>query len=81
MIMVRYSYSPVFLFPCHFLILFLVGEALSEASDDVSLVVEVSVSCNGSEGSLSQCSSFPNPQCFSDSNVARIRCTQGTVFN
>ncbi|XP_064394599.1 deleted in malignant brain tumors 1 protein-like isoform X5 [Halichondria panicea] len=53
-----------------------IGEALSEASDGLSPVAAVSVSCNGSESSLSQCSSSPNNGCSSDSTVARLRCTQ-----
>ena len=58
-----------------------VGEALSEASDGLSPVAAVSVSCNGSESSLSQCSSSPNNGCSSDSTVAGLRCTQGEALS
>lgn len=80
----NYDYGKKNVFCCPFCLLALtpslVAEALSEGHDGVSPVVAVSLSCNGSENYLSQCSLFSTPQCSPDSNVARLRCTQGTFF-
>ena len=55
----------------------LVGEALFAERNSSSRVHNVSLACNGSETSPSQCGFVNNPQCSSSNQLARLRCREG----
>ena len=56
---------------------YLVGEALFAQRNSTSQVHDVSLACNGSETSPSQCSFVSNPMCLFSNRLARLRCREG----